>query len=139
MKYFYLALYIVVCAFLFGALDWAVVNWKYHHRDERAWLDNHEALYVQVVGSTEMILSPVSYAARLHFFYLLYNTAPRDEWDDLNHWGYDGNPFLWNGIGQSVGRFSGLPWVRISLLDWYLQWLPLYVIWFVALVALKII
>lgn len=126
--------YIVLMTALFAYLDW----WPIH----RAWWSNGQwpllvdfSTWARVRAWAGTLLCPPCAALAENFYYALMEVeAGEEEQYDilLSHARYSENPLLPDvayGARYWWGQGEGRPWRPVSMLAWYLYWLPRTVLW----------
>lgn len=124
-----MALYILVCAWLFALLDWKVVQYtRLQHPEWTDWMHGREKVYALVTRTIEhaictpaMALKPIFYDA------LMAVEAAREQQEWITH---APRP-SWRGFYQLTDRRYS--WTYVSWWHWFLYWLPRSVIWFWAI------
>ena len=138
MMYKRAVLYIILVTVLFTRMDWNPIHRSYQkyndwpHNSVSTWWADWSALR----HTTALVFCPPCAAFAEHYYFVFFEVeAGLAERDDLllKHipagYEYEGvlspSGFWW---GQG-GEDNGNPWKRVSLLSWYLYWLPYTVIW----------
>jgi hypothetical protein len=133
-----LFIYLVLVTRLFAWMDWAPIHQSYlRYNDWRhASVDGWWAEWSAFRYRAALILCPPCAAFAEHYYFVFFELeAGLAERDDLllkhipDSYEYEGvlspSGFWW---GQG-GPDNSNPWKRVSLLSWYLYWLPYTIIW----------
>ena len=122
---------------IFARMDWNPVHQsymrfgKFPNEDVYRWWPSWTA-FRGIVGK---VFCPPCAALAEHYYFVFFEIeASTDEQGDLllNHAPYSGNLlkpdgfYMWWGQG---GEDNSNPWKKVSLLAWYLYWLPYTVLW----------
>lgn len=125
--------YILTMSYLFALLDWKVIYLtRFTHREWMDWMHTHEVQYSMLVRPIEYVLCTPALAIKEHFYLAIVGTqATKEEQDSIIHFDYSGNPLLPDGpyFWLLINRQSG--WKKVSMVSWYLSWLPKILLWFV--------
>ena len=133
-----LLIYLVLVTWIFAKMDWMPIHRSYlQHNDwPHASVDGWWPRWSAVRYWSALIICPPCAAAAEHYYFVLFEVeAGLAERDDLllkhipDGYEYEGVLSLhgfWLGQG---GEDNGNPWKHVSLLTWWLYWLPYTIIW----------
>ena len=139
MKYKRLFIYLVLITAIFARMDWNPIHasyikyGKFPNPEVYQWWPHWSAFRTIV---SKVFCPPCAAFAEQYYFVFFEIEASTYEQNDLllKHAPYSGNLlkpspdgyFMWWGQG---GEDNSNPWKKISLLAWYLYWLPYTVLW----------
>lgn len=133
------AVYIIIMTWLFAQMDWRPIHQSYlehgHFPDASVneWWPRNTAIRT-LMGK---VLCPPCAALAEHYYFVFFEVeASNAERNDLllKHAPYSGNlispspdgAYFWWGEG---GEDNSNPWKKVSVLAWWLYWLPYIVLW----------
>lgn len=123
--------YVILVTWLLAMMDWAPIHaswWNYGQWP--AWAGSSFSQWTAVRHWAGLILCPPCAALAENYYFALFEVeAGQDEQHDLLQAPYSGNLILPDGPRFWWGQGPGRPWRPVSMLSWYLYWLPPSVLW----------
>lgn len=123
-----LSAYIIICSFLFSYLDWRVVHFtRLADRRWLEWMHAHERQYALATRTVEMILcAPAVGLKPLFYIASVSSEASQEEQNSILH----APKPDWKGFYHLPKR--GESWTFVGWIWWFLYWLPISLVWYVA-------
>jgi hypothetical protein len=120
-----LAVYILLCGWLFALLDWKVIQYtRLKNREWLDWIHAHEKTYALVTRTVEHVICTPAMALKPIFHDVLMSVeAAKEEQESITH----ATRPSWKGFYHLTDRRYS--WTFVSWLHWLLYWLPLSILW----------
>lgn len=118
-------LYILICSYLFGLLDWSVIHsTRWANRDWLDWMHKHERTYAVLTTGAEAILCTPCLALKPLFVEAIKRSrASQEEQDAITHAPLPN----WSGFYHLVRREES--WTFVPWSAWFLNWLVPSILW----------
>lgn len=126
--------YIILMTWVFAMMDWKPVHYAWWHNGKYpAYAQNWQA-WSQIRYMATLILCPPCGALAENFYYVLMEIeAGETEQNGVLPVGWTHNPINPHGDWMfRWGQGENRPWREVSMLSFYLYWLPPSMVWWVA-------
>ena len=127
-----LLVYIVLVTWILANMDWQPIHWQWwHHGQWPAWALGNFQNWSAVRTVVAMVLCPPCGALAENYYYVLMEKdAGTEEQAGVLKAYYTHNPLNPHGNWSFYwGQGEGREWRRVSMLTFYLWWLPYTLIW----------
>jgi hypothetical protein len=114
-------------------MDWLPIHQSWWNNGRwPAWAGQDFREWSEVRRWTALLFCPPCAAfSENYYFALMIVEAGEDEQDALHPMPYSGNPLLPDGPKFWWNQGEGRDWREVSMVGWYLYWLPPTVLWWV--------
>lgn len=127
-----LLVYIILCTWLLANMDWKPIHYAWWHYGQwPSWAAGSWVNWNRIRFVTAILLCPPCGALAENYYYVLMEIeAGTEEQAGVLPVGWKHNPVNPHGDWMlRWGQGEGRPWRRVSMLAFYLYWLPYTVIW----------
>jgi hypothetical protein len=125
--------YVILGTWLLAMMDWLPIHqswWNNGHWPE--WAGQNFREWSEVRRWTALYFCPPCAAFSENFYFaLMIVEAGEDEQNAVHPMPYSGNPLLPDGPKFWWSQGQGREWREVSMIGWYLYWLPPSVLWWV--------
>jgi len=122
--------YVVLGTAILARMDWAPIHYAWWHEGSRpAYAANYPA-WMGFRSTLGTVLCPICIPLAENFYFVYFEVeAGTEEQQAVLKAPYSGNPLLPDGPRYWWGQGADRPWRPVSMLAWYLYWLPQTVLW----------
>lgn len=126
-----LLVYIVLMTWLFARMDWNPIHYAWwHYGDYPAYAQNWQTWGNVRLWAARILCPPCGALAENYYYVLMEVEAGDEEQASVLQEEYSHNPINPHGDWSFYwGQGDGQPWRRVSMLSFYLYWLPYTIIW----------
>lgn len=132
-----LFVYIILMTWLLANMDWQPIHYAWWHNGQwPAWALGSFGAWSNVRTVAALVLCPPCGALAENYYYVLMEIEAGEEEQAAV---LKGKPYTHNPINPHGdfsfywGQGEGREWRRVSMLSFYLWWLPYTVLWFIAI------